>query len=347
MSKVLNYFRLRMGQLSHDPSAITFAYVLPILALCLVGVLASTGITTVSVHYATPSLQTEGAAVVKERLDALSARTPLRFLPVDAGAATLQKVNNNEISFYLEYEADGDAVRATLWYNRKDSNNEAYAMAIEAAVVGSGATVEKKLVSRRGFSYLDVFLPGMLGFTAMFIGLTGFGGYILQDRFRGVFKKLKTIDSRPFSYLAGIGLSRYFALSSLFVVFAILGTWVFHYEFQGNWFLGLALFTLMSTVFLALGLLVSGYAKSIESYNGLAGILQIVFIVTGGSFFSLEAYPQVVQDVLKVFPLGAFSSGFQSLAAQPDQLMTWLIPLAILGAWAALLVPWSLRRFKW
>jgi ABC-2 type transport system permease protein len=363
MNKTWIFFKLRMLQLKSDKTALFFCYILPVILLLGVGYpLQNRDNTKIELWYSGSNTQPATVAM----MDYLGKHKLVNLLPYNDPELTPKvALESNKIKHYLELrDSTGGsdphkptAAQGVQLYANSLLENRVENAALQGILdeyfrgpVASVGPKQQELTTNSSASYLTTLLPGIIGMTLLVIGLNGFGAVLIEEKDHGLFKNIKTIDASPMPFLAGLFISRMLVAYSVAVALYALGVLTFNIPLNINHFLLFVVITLGSTAFLGLGLVLASVSPSVSAFNGIINFVQMPFIILGGVFFSINAFPNWLQVIAKLMPLTQLniavrqlmfnSVGFGNIAAIGAE-------LAVLTAWTVMALVIVRLRFKW
>lgn len=356
MRKTWIFFKLRMVQLKSDKTSLFFSYVLPVLLLLGIGYpFQLQGDHKITLFYSDTAQSEASAALV----DALGKHELVTLLP----AANLQvpvqaALENNDVKHYLDIRAARDAtlnLEYHLYTNSLVENrveNTALHGVIDELVGGRPAPqlATHNISTNRYTSYLVTLLPGIIGMTLLIIGLNGFGGVLIEEEHHGLYRNIKTIDVSPVPFLAGLFASRMLVAYSVAVALHAIGVLVFGIPSDVNYLLLGLVITLGCIAFLGMGLVIATLSPSVTAFNGIVNFVQLPFIILGGVFFSISAFPQWLQFIAKLIPLTQLNTAMRELLFESVsfQNIAELYPeLAVLAAWSIFTLVFARMQFRW
>ncbi len=160
------------------------------------------------------------------------------------------------------------------------------------------------------FSYIDFFLPGMIGFTVMINTLFVQSAVSAEYRTRGFFKLLATTPMRKAEWLLSkvlwTMLIMFISVALLFLVsIGVYGTQV-----ALTW-IAVAHLVAGIVLFVAMGLLIGVLARGVESASAVANAVGFPMMFLSGTFFPLEMMPDLLQKIALVLPLTYTSEGLR------------------------------------
>jgi ABC-2 type transport system permease protein len=160
------------------------------------------------------------------------------------------------------------------------------------------------------FNYIDFFLPGVIGLTALTTTVNWMVG--LQTRYRqnGIFKKLATTPITQMEWLTSLIIWQ--ILTVFLSVVIILGVGILAFDVH----LTLDIYSIMiivlaSAMFSALGLMIARFVKEEETAGAAAGAITFPMMFLAGSFFPLESMPPYLQAIAKAMPLTYVNNGLR------------------------------------
>ena len=111
--------------------------------------------------------------------------------------------------------------------------------------------------------------------------------------------------------------------------------------------LGLA--TLGSLTFIALGILLSGFAKTAESARAMVMPVQMLFMFTGGIYFARSVLPGWLFTISGYFPITYLADVLRDTMVKGYDLSYSTIQIGMLGltVWLIILIGLSVKTFRW
>ena len=160
------------------------------------------------------------------------------------------------------------------------------------------------------FSFIDFFVPGVVGITVMTNSLYSMTSICAEYRNRGYFKLLATTKIRKYEWL----LSKFvfytlLLYASLFVTFAV-GKLAFNIQATLTP-ISLLLIPAGAFLFVSLGMLLGVVIKDPESGAAISIVIGFPMMFLSGSFWPLDSMPLYMQAVAKALPLTYFNDGLR------------------------------------
>ena len=191
---------------------------------------------------------------------------------------------------------------------------------------------------------VDFLLPGMLALAIMATGMVSLGIATAYERYYGVLKRL---GSSPLPR-SGLIIAKVISVLALEViqVIVLVGVAVALYGWRptGSPMLALLVMALGTVTFAALGLAMAGALRAEVTLAG-ANALYLLFLLFGGGILPLDHLPAGLAAIAQLLPAAALTQALQAAlssgAAFPG------FPLLTLALWAALILLFAARTFRW
>lgn len=219
-----------------------------------------------------------------------------------------------------------------------------------ANVTNPAIKLDIKEVSGRNFSFIDFFLPGMVGFALLTTSITStaFGLIFLKKTL--VLKRIFATPTKGLTILLGQGASRMVMVLLQTLVIVLVGVFVFKFTLVHGLFT-LAQILILSVIglvsFLGFGLFVAGIANDENTAAPIANLFVLPQFLVAGTFFPIDALPSWIQPVVSLLPLSFFNTAIRKITVEGlsiDHLVPQFIGLAV---WAVIAYVLASRTFKW
>jgi len=199
-----------------------------------------------------------------------------------------------------------------------------------------------------GISFFDLYVPTLMVFVLIAVGLTGLPQQLSSYRQQGVLRRMSTTPVPPAWLLA--------AQTTVSLILAAIGIAILLGAGAGAY--GLALphdaggdilsvlaLLLTAAATIGLGLVVAAVAKSPQ----IAGAITALFFYPLAFFSGLyvpvqEIHSQLITDIAKVLPTGA---GFNALHAAFGGQSPGVLPFLVLVGWVIVCSLAAARLFRW
>ena len=200
-------------------------------------------------------------------------------------------------------------------------------------------------INQKGLTYIDFFLPGVIGMTVMTTCTLYMQG--LQSRFRstGIFRKLATTPLTRLEWLLSHVLWYIVVCFMSVAAIMIVGILAFNVHMTLT-VEAIALIMVGAAMFTGLGMLLSRFAKDEETANAAASAVTFPMMFLSGSFFPLEQMPSYLQEFSKVLPLTYLNNGLRDTMIYANSNAA-LGNLAVIGVIAAVFIVLGAYISKW
>ena len=227
-------------------------------------------------------------------------------------------------------------------------SNQQYANRPSFAVADFDAARDVEQI--REYKTIDFVLPGQLGFSLLSAGVFGVAFMFFNLRNTLVLKRFfATPISRTYIIL-GEGLARVLFQMLTAVVIIVVGRLLFGFTLMHGLITLLEMLVLSFiglVVFMGLGFIVSGFATSDSSIPPFANLLTLPQFLLGGTFFSVDAFPNWLQPISKALPLTHLNTAMRAVAFEGLNLWDVKIEIGILILWGIVIYAVAVKVFKW
>jgi ABC-2 type transport system permease protein len=100
-------------------------------------------------------------------------------------------------------------------------------------------------------------------------------------------------------------------------------------------------------VFMGMGFIISGLAKTESAVPPLANMIVLPQLLLCGTFFPVSAFPSWLQFIAKALPLTYLNDAMRKVAFEGGNLFSVWIDILALVIWGALVYLLATRLFKW
>ena len=205
-------------------------------------------------------------------------------------------------------------------------------------------------VEGKGQGYKGFLVPGIAAMAIMQGGLFGVVFTLIAYKNRGILRRLKAAPISPAHVLSGQVVTRLVVSIMQTYVLLLVGIFVLRVtigEDLGSW-LSLTVFALLGgALFIAMGLAISGWAKSEDTAAPIANVVSLPMMFLSGVFFPTSAMPDWVQSISRFIPLTYLADGLRAVALDGASLASQWPEMTGLAAWTAATFLVAMRVFKW
>ncbi len=197
-----------------------------------------------------------------------------------------------------------------------------------------------------GISYSQYLLPGIIAMTIMQTGIFNLSYWLVDIKSRGVIKRFLVTPLSSFELVASLILSRLVLMAAQLTLLILVGTIFLHATFNGSVLAVAIMLVLGGTTFLALGFLVSSFAKSYEEAAPITTILNLVFTVLGNIFFPTQGLPAIFSVIGSKLPITYLAEGMRNnFIGRATLSQNWHDILGLL-VWAVIIITITAKTFK-
>ncbi len=294
-------------------------------------------------------------------LDALNNTTILVYNPIPANANITSYISEHTISLALviprgfqQDVVNRTNVTVTLYGDPTQSSFGIAAAAVSGAITGfnfgvQGArpvvSLRTDTVSQRGTKYIDLFLPGIIGFTVLTTPLFGMTSICAEYRTRKYFKFLGTTKLSKAEWLVAKIL--FYVLLMFASVALIMAAGVLVFQMDGTLTPVAILLIIAGTVeFTSLGMLLGIFIKDQETSSAIANAIGFPMMFLAGSFFPIDLFPPYLRTVANLLPLTYLNQGLQATMVLGNNAAA-LVDLAITAVMALIFFVIPARALSW
>ncbi|HZG56016.1 ABC transporter permease [Paenibacillus sp.] len=358
------YFQLTKAQLTlflRNRQMLFFTMFFPLLLMIGLGTMLDGGDVALS-GYVVDEDATEASAGVADTLLRVEA---LGLTASGDRAAALEALRHGDTQLVVvlpagfgeALAAGGAAAEVKVFYEEQNMTVSQLGVQYVSGVVDGiskeltgyepAAAVAAEPVDSLGLRYIDFLVPGILAMMIMSTNLNGVAGQISSWRERGVLRRMQSTTLKAGTFIAAQITAR-LALNGLqAVVVLLIAALVFGTRASGSWLLVLFYIVLGTLVFMSIGFIIAGVAKTPESAGPIAGLISFPLMFLGNVFFPVRNMPEFLQPVVQALPIVHLSdalravmnvgAGLGDLWAETLTLVVWLVAAFAVAS----------RTFKW
>lgn len=210
-------------------------------------------------------------------------------------------------------------------------------------ILGS-AYGDEEIDGADGYRYL---VSGMIGYGAIATTFAGLALLLVIRRESGVLKRLRATPLPAPTYIAAVLGSIVFVFFLEAVVLVTLARFAFDVEVPGNLLSLVLVLALGAGAFAALGVGLTAVIRSAEGSSAVVNAIYLPLTFISGSFFSSDAFPQVLRAVAETLPLVHFIRLVRDVMLFDDQVWDHPTALAVIAAWGVVGTVVAVRGFRW
>ena len=208
-------------------------------------------------------------------------------------------------------------------------------------------SVEPISVTSDNLRQIDFLLPGILGMALMQLGLFGTAPALVQLREQQVLRRLGATPLPRTTLLAAQVVHRLTIGLTQTLLIILVGTLIFKVSLVGNLGLLAGFVLLGACMFVALGYLISGLAKTQDSVVGISQLINFPMMFLSGLFFPVDFMPAWIRPVVAALPLTYLADALRQIMVGATPVYSLGVDFAVLAAWLVVSALLAVRFFRW
>ncbi len=207
-------------------------------------------------------------------------------------------------------------------------------------------SVHQEVVDSKNLKYIDFLLPGLIAMSVMQMSVFSVAFVFVQYKEKGILKRLLATPMRPWQFVAANTATRLLVSVAQAAIFIAFGVLVLNAHVLGSYLLVSLCVILGALMFLGLGFVISGMAKTVETVPALANLIVFPMMFLGGVFFDISGMPKWLQIISKALPLTHFSNAMRAVMNKSADFgdIKWDVGAMVL--WAAALITLATVTFS-
>ena len=190
--------------------------------------------------------------------------------------------------------------------------------------------------------------PGVLSWAVSIAAVFGAALTFVNWRKKQVLRRLQLAPVQPSLVLGSrvvVSLGVALVQFVLFIGIALLP--VFGLRLSGQWWLAIPLLLIGTLAFFSIGMLVGAFCKTEEAASGAANLITLPMAFLSGAFFPVDATPQWLQAISKVFPMRHLNDGMLDVMVRGKGAEALLLPAGVLIAFTLVVGFVAAKVFRW
>jgi ABC-2 type transport system permease protein len=251
----------------------------------------------------------------------------------------------------------GQAARVETYYDPSSQTTAQIVLTIVGKVVDGVdqgltqrptlLTLDPQPITATNLGEIDFLLPGILAMSLMQLGLFATAPALVQLREQQVLRRIGATPLPRATLLAAQVLHRLTIGGVQTCLILLIGTLAFHVAIIGNVGLLLGFVLLGALMFVALGYLISGLARTQDSVTGITQLLNFPMMFLSGVFFPVDLVPSWIRPVVAIMPLTYLADALRQIMVGATPAYSLTVDFAILGGWLLVCGLLAVRFFKW
>ncbi|HEY3165309.1 MAG TPA: ABC transporter permease [Candidatus Limnocylindrales bacterium] len=220
--------------------------------------------------------------------------------------------------------------------------------AVNQAATGQPPAVEPAFeqIQTQDLTFISYLVPSILGMSLMQLGI--FAAIpLVADRQKLILKRLQATPLRRWQLVGSNVVMRLLIAIGQTAIIVGVGSAFYHVQIAGWWLLIGSLILLGSLAFIAFGYVIASFTSTEESANGMTSVVQFPLMFLSGTFFPIDAMPDVLKTVARALPLTYLGDGLRQVMVEGTPFAPLWICFAFLGVWLVACFAIAARFFKW
>jgi ABC-2 type transport system permease protein len=346
-----------------SPSAVVFGFAFPFIFILVFGFMGDNGSfrsykiavddaadTTNDLY---KSIESSPGLIIKKYPDTASLQKDLESGKI-ACVINIQKNTSGQPPYFLTLKSTTSSndqwpqVRALIQSIINKISNEKYpGRQVYAAF---DFDFPRDIAVIRKYKTIDFILPGQLGFSLLASGVFGVAFMFFNLRNTLVLKRFfATPISRTYIIL-GEMFSRVLFQMLTAIVIILAGYYFFGFTLIHGFetFIELLILSFIGlVVFMGMGFIISGIAKSDSTIPPLANIITLPQFLIGGTFFPVDVFPKWLQWIAEAMPLTHLNNALRDVSFEGYNLWDERWEIGILLLWGIVTYAIAVKVFRW
>lgn len=227
---------------------------------------------------------------------------------------------------------------------------EALVQAANQAASGRPPTylMRAQQVEDESLKPIQYITPGLLGWALASAGMFGASTTLVTWRTKGILQRLR-LSPVPIRtvFMARVAVNLVIALAQTAIFLLVARMPFFGLKLAHYWWMSIPTVLAGVLAFLAIGMLIGGWAKTQESAQAVTQLVVLPMAFLGGSFFSIDGAPKWLRIVSEIFPLRHLNDGMIKVIARGEGPASVLPQIGILLGFALVATLLAVRVFRW
>ena len=206
--------------------------------------------------------------------------------------------------------------------------------------------VEEKTLQTHDLRAIDYLVPGILAMALMQLGIFA-AVELVAERENKVLKRLGATPLRRSTMIISTVIFRLMVALVQAALIIIIARLVFDVPMLGSWLFLIGMVILGTLTFLALGYLLSAFAKTERTAMPLLMSIQFPMMFLSGIFFPAEMMPDFMMPIMNAMPLTYLGDSLRQIMVGSSALHPQYINAAVLGGWLVVCLIGAIRFFRW
>ena len=342
-------------QFFRERSALFWTFAFPIFFILIFGAVFSGG-DNVTFNV---GLAVEDNSPVAQQLSGMLQQVPAFKLSIGNRSAELQALKNGDRRAVIIVPSGfgqaillGGNATVDVYYDPTQSSSVQVLLPIINQVLGRFAqpaqiiNINPVTLQTNEIRPIDYLTPGIVAMAIMQLGIFAAMPLVVQRENR-VLKRLGATPLRRSTMIFSTVVFRLliaFGQAALIILVAWL---VFHVVMLGSWLFLAGMVILGALTFLAMGFMMSAFAKTQESAMPLLMMVMFPMMFLSGIFFPVDMMPGFMHPIMDAMPLTYLGDSLRQIMVQSSALHSQWVNVGVLFGWFTACLIVAVRFFKW
>jgi len=206
--------------------------------------------------------------------------------------------------------------------------------------------VNEETLQAQDLRAIDYLVPGILAMAIMQLGIFA-AAEIVSDRENRVLKRLGATPLRRSTMILSTIAFRLIVALCQAAIIILVARLAFDVPMLGNWAFLLGMVILGTLTFLAMGYMLSAFAKTERTAIPLLMSIQFPMMFLSGIFFPTEMMPGFMRPIMDAMPLTYLGDALRQIMVESSPLHSQLVNFGVLAGWLLVCIVVAIRFFKW
>ncbi|WP_308169550.1 ABC transporter permease [Acrocarpospora catenulata] len=327
-----------------DRMALFFAILFPLMFLVLFG--------TILANPGTSKSEIIQVGAVPLLDNAPAAREVLEISKADDLAAAQEKVRRGDATAAVRQQGD----KLELYYSAADQVRAGTVQGVFGQLVGQANmagvpqrfTLATEQVEDKSLNTIQYITPGLLAWAISMGAAFGAAATLVTWREKKILRRLRLAPVRTGTIVsARVGVSLAISLLQTAIFLGVASLPVFGLQLSAYWWMAVPLVIAGTLVFMAIGMVAGGLAKSAEGATSVANLIVLPMAFLSGAFFPLDAAPGWLQTLSNIFPMKHMTQGMLDVLVRGQGPASVLPELGIILGFALVIGVAAVLIFRW
>jgi ABC-2 type transport system permease protein len=358
------FTQLTLAQLklfARNKTVIFWTTLFPLFLMIMLGLfLGGGGQQTITITYSDED-QSSSSAMLLQTFEGVEA---IRLVETGDVPHSIEEIEKGELSFLLVIPEGFHAQlsareepKVLVYYDEVQQSVAQIGLALieqtidtlNKELIGFEAIVQTEAegVQSLQLTYLDFLVPGIAALMILSSNMNGVAAQIASWRERAILRRLRSAGLPASTFIAAQITARMTLNLSQSILVLLVGIFLLGAQMNGSWILLLFYLMLGTLVFMSIGFIIAGLAKTPEHAAPVAGFLSFPMFFLGGIFFPINNMPEFLQPVVYLIPVTHLAEVLRHVMNLGETLFDLWVPSAVLGGWFVMSFALAVKVFKW